>query len=109
MNTTATLTKVSRNFRNEISATTYFHLTNGKQLRVSTWKGLRGLTTNFQAVEVGKGTESFLMFQDFSRSVNHPEFKRATEKTIREAHEIAIKNIEAVIEEANKFYEAKEK
>jgi len=97
--------KVTRSFRNELTASNYFETAKpGYKLKVSTWKGSRGLTTNFQAMEVKEDSESFLMFSDFSKNIAHPELKRATEKTIAQAQVIGLSKIDEVMKEFNLHY-----
>ena len=90
-------------------ATSYFQLPNNKrQLRVSTYKTNRGIQTNVQAVERGDFFESFVMFQDYHKVLkSFPDIKMATEKSITQAHNLAIGEIEAVITEADAFYAPK--
>jgi hypothetical protein len=104
MTTPTTPTKIERHFYNkELSAETGYALNNGMTLKVSTHKGARGLRTYAQAVKIENGIESFMMFQDFNKTLQTVE-GRATEKNILIAHNKAIQNIEQVIEEANKSY-----
>ena len=108
MNNTTTITatvKVSRNLRGELSAETYLPTKKeGYKLRVSTWKGSRSVVTHFQATEVKGNIESFVMFQDFSKNINHLEIKRATEKSLKEAHIVGLSKIDEVMKEFNEHY-----
>ena len=104
MTTPTTPTKIERHFYNkELSAETGYALRNGMMLKVSTHKGARGLRTYAQAVNIENGGESFVMFQDFNKTLQTVE-GRAAEKNISAAHYKALENIEQVIEEANKSY-----
>lgn len=106
---TQTIT-VRRNLRNELTAANYFETAKpGYKLRVSTWKGSRGVMTNYQAVEQKGDTESFIMFQDFSKSIQHPELKRATVKTIAQGQQIGIAKVEEILKEFNQHYKIEEK
>jgi len=97
--------KVSRNMRGELSAESYLPTKKeGYSLRISTWKGARCVVTHFQATEVKGNYESFVMFQDFSKNINHVEIKRATEKSLKEAHMIGLSKIDEVMQEFNQHY-----
>jgi hypothetical protein len=109
MNTTAAApqTKIERHFYSkQLSAETYFDLKKeGYKLRVSTSKGSQCITTYCQAVKLENNIESFVMFGDFSKRImTHTESKRATEKSIKECNDKALKDIQLVIDEANEFY-----
>lgn len=102
MNTNLTVT---RNMRNEIECTNYFETKKPEyKIRVSTWKGSRGVATNFQAVQLNGNVESFIMFQDFSKTINHLELKRATEKNILEGQKIALSKLDEIMQEFNQHY-----
>ncbi len=108
MNSTAlnnTEVKVNRNMRGELSAETYLPTKKeGYKLRVSTWKRARNVVTHFQATEIKGNIESFVMFQDFSKNINHLEVKRATEKSLKEAHIVGLSKIDEVMKEFNQHY-----
>lgn len=104
MTTPTQQTKIERHFYNkELSAETGYALKNGMMLKVCTAKGSNGLRTYVQAVNIENGGESFIMFQDFNKTLGTVT-KRATANNIKEAHSQALETIEAVIEEANKHY-----
>jgi hypothetical protein len=89
-------------------ARSYTTLSNGMHLKISTYKGSRGVSTNFQAMNItnerGYQTESFVIFQDFSKSISNPNIKRVTEKSIAEAHELALTRLNEIKEQAEAHY-----
>jgi len=92
-------------FRNELTASNYFETAKpGYKLKVSTWKGARCITSNFQAVEVKEGSESFMLVGDYSKIILHPELKRATEKAIAQAQTAALLKVDEIMKEFNAHY-----
>ena len=91
--------------RNELQCTNYFETKKPEyKIRVSTWKGSRGVVSHFQAVQLKGNVESFMMFQDFSKTIDYPELKRATEKNILEGQKIALSKLDEVLQEFNQHY-----
>lgn len=104
MNTQQTVT-THRNMRNEIESTNYLETKKeGYKLRVSTWKGARCVVTNCSAVKIEGNIESCVLFQDFSKTIQYPEIKRATEKNIIEAQNKTLSQIEAIMQDFYKHY-----
>ena len=59
-------------------------------LEFTTSKGGRGISTNASVYIINEqGNKSFIMFQDYSKTVQISLGKRASEKTMKECHEIA--------------------
>jgi len=90
-------------------AGTYFQLKGDRVLRVTTMKRNNGkVTTSASSVILKKDgifvSESFVMFQDFSKTLLSVSINRVTEKSLTEAHNKALENIDAVIKEAKEFY-----
>lgn len=97
------------------SASSYIELENGRMLKVSTFKNIRGiLYTSVQAVKhektsTGFSGESFMLFQDYNKIVRHfPEVKRVTETVIGVCHASALMDIKQYVDEANEFYKGKD-
>jgi hypothetical protein len=81
-------------------------------LKLSTYKHPRGGIWSLASVAVrenreGYYSESTMLFQDYSKTVQHIAAARATEKAIKQAHETALQGFPAIIEEARAQYAAK--
>ena len=82
-------------------------------LKLSTYKHSRGGIWSFASVAIrenrgdGSFSKSTMLFQDYSKTVQHIAAARVTEKAIKQAHETARKSFPAIIEEARAQYAAK--
>jgi hypothetical protein len=82
-------------------------------LRITTSKGSRGLSTSASRVKVeadlGTGFTgfSFMMFQDFSKTVAENRAARCTENTVRLLHEEALAKLDQIKADCAAFYAAK--
>jgi hypothetical protein len=81
-------------------------------LKLSTYKHSRGGIWSFASVAIrenreGGYSESTMLFQDYSKTVQHIAAARVTEKAIKQAHETALQSFPAIIEEARAQYAAK--
>lgn len=78
-------------------------------LHMSTGKASRGglRTTARCAVRTPDGCESWILFDDFSKTLAQSS-ARCTERAVRELHATAMAAIEAVLAEARTFYERKD-
>ena len=80
------------------NAKTYFLISGGKQdgrqVKVSTYKGTSGLYTSAQVMTIenqgGYQTESFELFGDPSKTLIRPVKCRVTDKTVSEQHKQAL-------------------
>lgn len=82
-------------------------------LKLRTYKNSRGVIESFASVSVivdrgGYKMEQTVIFGDFTKTVYRSDATRATEKTVREAHEKALEQWPQVIAEAKAFYGSKE-
>lgn len=106
MNYTMTVKKGSEGW----NAETRTPLESGMTLITTTTKNSRGgLYTYAQAAMVkNKGgwlSETYVIFQDFNKTImKFPEVKRATERSVADAHSDALQLLPAVVESANEFY-----
>jgi hypothetical protein len=78
-------------------------------LRVSTYKYSRGglwscATVGIEKNEGGYTSFSFMMYQDFHKGFNFTPAKRVTEKSVMEAHKVALSMLPAIVEEAKQQY-----
>lgn len=82
-----------------------------RELRITTYKrSTGGLVTSAQAVEVDPDGRSFrfTLFQDFNKVMLFSGLARCTERNIREMHELALRQADAVLAEAKAKHPAKE-
>jgi hypothetical protein len=85
------------------NAKTYFNIVggnhDGRQVKVSTYKGGRGLYTSAQVMtiksESGYQTESFEIFGDPSKTLVQPVKCRVTDASVSDQHKQAIEILEA--------------
>lgn len=70
---------------------------NGYQLRISTWKGQRGVYTSAGTERLDGAFVTTRIFRDFRETVIQPE-GRCTEKTVREQHARALQQLPQIIE-----------
>ena len=102
-------TKTFKHRFNGWTSETTCTLKNGMELEITTLKRSSGkVVTYAQAMKIkdegGWTSRSFMMFQDFNKQVMVHDVKRATDKTVSEAHAKALENVQALIDEANEFY-----
>jgi hypothetical protein len=82
-------------------------------LKLSTYKHSRGGIWSVASVAIrenregGYYSESTMLFQDYSKTVQHIAAARVTEKAIKQAHETALQSFPVIIEEARAQYAAK--
>jgi len=96
-------TKIGKNVRGDWSAKTYFRIIggahDGRQVKVSTFKGHKGLYTSAQVVTVedqgAYQTESFAMFSDPNKNLVAPVKCRVTDKVVDKQHTEALAILEA--------------
>lgn len=68
----------------------------GRQIRLSTYKGNSGLYTSAQVMDIKpNGTFSFVLFQDPSKTIVRPEKVRVNEKAVTEQHARALEILNA--------------
>lgn len=86
-------------------------ISNTKVLIVDTYKGSSDIRTIARCVDVanhgGYETETFAVFDDFTKVISRTFPKRRTEKLLTEQHKSFVENSDAVkslIEEAVAFY-----
>ena len=78
----------------------------GMQLRISTYKNdSRRLVTNATAVEPTGYGFSFVVFQDFSKTVLNSSPKRITKKLIEAQHAEALEHIDQIVLAAQMHYD----
>lgn len=79
-----------------------------RQLEVSTYKGNRGVVTSFMVGVHEGGCVSYALFSDYSKTLKHAAYPRATSKSIRDAHTAALAQLPAIVAEVLAFYVAKD-
>lgn len=102
---------VTRNMRGELRAENEIPMSEpGRVLTISTSKGSRGLRTFAQSCTISDSNgfkgRTFVMFGDFTKTVAQSD-KRATEKAIHEQHAAVLRQLDAILMEAEAFYAAK--
>lgn len=78
----------------------------GKVLNIVTMKRSSGqlVTTANAAQDLGDGSISYMMFQDFRVNVVSSSPKRVNEKVVLEQHNGVVQNIADVVAQAKAFY-----
>lgn len=80
----------------------------GRVLDVQTYKsGRGGVWTHAQCGMVKDRCFSFMMFQDFGKTLKEDRKARCTEKTVKTMHETALAEIEATLAEVVARYAGK--
>ena len=91
-------------------AETDVQLEGTRYLNVMTLKSSRGqIVTRAQAILKENGMTSFIIFQDYNKTLARCEGKKATEKNIAQCHESVLKTsvFEDTVKEAKQFYQIK--
>lgn len=76
-----------------------------RELRITTSKGSRGVYTGALVVQVTDRGFTFVLCQDYRKTLAQDKAARATEKTIRTMHAAVLANVDAVVAEAKAFYD----
>lgn len=81
----------------------------GRVLDVMTYKGPRGgIWTNVRCGKVEDRCFSFMLFQDFSKTVCEDRKARCTEKAVQTMHQAALAQADAIVAECVAAYTQKE-
>lgn len=99
-------TKVTRSIRGELQALTTIPLfeVGDRVLQVTTFKSSPGIVCDAQVVQEHDGMITFVIFQDYHKTLVRDRTARATEKNIRSVHAQGLAGIEAVLAEARQQY-----
>ena len=106
-------TVISKSMRGNWEAETCIELgQKNRELQITTTKSDRGVYTSASVVTINSDDEghkwiTFAVFGDF-RETLIVEAKRCTEKTVREQHDVVLKDIESIKARALHFYAAKD-
>jgi hypothetical protein len=81
-----------------------------RKLSLTTRKYRPGVITSFAHVYVvtDGGVKTWGVYGDYSKRLKPVAVKTATEKSVRAAHEMGVRELETIIAEAKAFYAAKE-
>ncbi len=81
----------------------------GRILEVSTykWSG-GGVWTHAQCSKIEGGFKTFVIYGDFTKTIQRNTKARCTQKTVETMHEVALADIEALLAECVAFYVKKE-
>lgn len=81
----------------------------GRILDISTYKsGRGGVWTHAQCLKIEGGFESFVIFGDFSKTIQQDRKARCTEKTVKQMQQAAVAQRDALLAECVNFYRNKE-
>ena len=81
----------------------------GRVLELSTYKSSRGgVWTHAQCLKLEGGFVTFVIFQDFSKTVQQDRKARCTEKTVETMHQAALAQADAIVAECVAAYTQKE-
>jgi hypothetical protein len=111
-------TEEKRNYKGKLSLRTEYDLgmptdKGPRILRLSTSKdGDRASISSLASVHIredkdGYGVESYMLFQDYAKTLNRIPIARVTEKALRDAHAESLKAFPSIIEEAKAHYSPK--
>lgn len=98
-----------RKGRDGWEAKSRFPLEGPYALRLHTYKPVRGgvITTANRVEENGDGSYSFVVFQDYSKTLEWKRAARCTEKSVKEQHEAVLARLDEIKAEVAAFYSVK--